>query len=104
MCQVTKPCGHVICKSCVDRFMAPQKILDSHATDTVDPDTPGRILCYVCETDVTERKASLKEGKKEREKDREKIRPGLVAISSEGTGFAGGGVSIAKKAGTACRC
>jgi nitric oxide synthase-interacting protein len=62
------------------------------------------MLCYVCETDVTEPETSLKEGKKEREKDREKIKPGLVAVSSEGTGFAGGGVNIAKKVGTAFQC
>ncbi len=84
--------------------MTTDKSPDSRSSDTVDPDTPGRILCYVCETDLTERKSSLKEGKKAREKDREKIKPGLVAISSEGTGFAGGGANIAKKAGTAFQC
>ena len=84
--------------------MAPDKNPRSHSTHTVDKDAPGRMLCFVCETDITECSATVKGDKKEREKDREKIRPGLVAISSEGTGFAGGGVNIAKKAGTAFQC
>lgn len=59
-----------------------------------------KVLCYVCETDVTERKPS----KKEKEKGKEKIRPGCIRINCEGTGFAGGGNNIAKKSGTAFQC
>ncbi|KAL2369122.1 RING finger domain-containing protein, variant [Blastomyces gilchristii SLH14081] len=101
---LTKPCGHVICKPCVDKFMTPHENPDPHATDAKDKETHGRILCYVCETDVTERKRSKepKEGKKNKDKD--KVRPGLVTINSEGTGFAGGGENMAKKAGTAFQC
>ncbi|EGC41765.1 RING finger domain-containing protein [Histoplasma capsulatum var. duboisii H88] len=101
---LTKPCGHVICKPCVDKFMTPHRNPDPHATDAEDGEMHGKVLCYVCETDVTERKPKTepKEGKKDKDKD--KIRPGLVTINSEGTGFAGGGENIAKKAGTAFQC
>ncbi|KAK2744708.1 hypothetical protein FQN55_006627 [Onygenales sp. PD_40] len=101
---LTKPCGHVICKPCVEKFMTPHESPDPHGTDPKDKELHGKVLCYVCETDVTERKASKepKEGKKEKEKD--KVRPGLVEISSEGTGFAGGGKNMAKKKGTAFQC
>ena len=57
--------------------MTPSGVPDPHNPD-VDP---NQVLCYVCETDVTEKKAS--EGKKEKDK----VRPGLVEIKSEGTGF-----------------
>ncbi|WEW57831.1 hypothetical protein PRK78_003298 [Emydomyces testavorans] len=98
---LTKPCGHVICKPCVDKFMTPHKDPDPHAKDTEEAELHGRMLCYVCETDITEKKWK-KDMKKN--KDKERIRPGLVAICSEGTGFAGGGTNVAKKAGTAFQC
>lgn len=82
--------------------MRPPKDPDPHAPKDVDH---GMILCYVCETDVTER-PTKKEIKKdgEREKEKEKIRPGLVEITSEGTGFAGGGSNMAKREGVAFQC
>ena len=80
--------------------MTPHKDPDPHA-DPADAEHYNRMLCYVCETDLTG-KPKTKEGKKEKDKD--KVRPGLVAISSEGTGFAGGGANMAKKAGTAFQC
>ncbi|KAL1957215.1 hypothetical protein VTO42DRAFT_6249 [Malbranchea cinnamomea] len=95
---LTKPCGHVICRPCVKQFMTPDKDPDPHAAGTVDTHLHCRTLCYVCETDVTERKSG-KEGKKDK-----KIEPGLVLISSEGTGFARSGNNMAKKAGTAFQC
>lgn len=78
--------------------MIPHKDPDPHA---VDPHH-DRVLCYVCETDITERRGSkeTKGGKEEKEK----VRPGLVEISSEGTGFAGGGNNIAKREGVAFQC
>ncbi|KAI9864020.1 MAG: hypothetical protein M1813_003336 [Trichoglossum hirsutum] len=92
---LTKPCGHVICKPCVNKFMTPHH-------DGPDPHNPDvehhGVRCYVCDTDVTERK-----GKKE-EKDKERIRPGLVQISSDGTGFAGGGKNVVEREGVTFQC
>lgn len=77
--------------------MTPHQNPDPHATDAKDKEMHGRVLCFVCETDVTERKGN-------KDKDKGKVRPGLVTINSEGTGFAGGGANMAKKAGTAFQC
>lgn len=96
-----------MCKSCVDQFMAPHKDPDPHATGPGESELHGRMLCFVCETDITERtpeRHRTKEKGKDREKDKDKIRPGLVAMSSEGTGFAGGGNNVAKREGTAFQC
>ncbi|KAL4946332.1 hypothetical protein BDV06DRAFT_208804 [Aspergillus oleicola] len=114
---LTKPCGHVICKPCVDKFMTPHDAPDPHASKEEQEATArlhGLILCYVCETDLTGRsldkedkdKAGDKGGekKKKKKKDKEGIQPGLVEISSEGTGFAGRGGSVATKAGVAFQC
>jgi nitric oxide synthase-interacting protein len=68
----------------------------------------GTILCYVCETDVTTRPkdnaAGLSKKSKKKDKDKDAIQPGLVEISSEGTGFAGKGGNMGKKAGVAFQC
>ena len=77
------------------------------------PDTPdvhdqawrqkhGKTFCYVCEADVTESRSNLKLGKDK--KGQEQICPGLVEISCEGTGFAGGGTNVAKRAGITFQC
>ncbi|KAA8652406.1 hypothetical protein EYZ11_002859 [Aspergillus tanneri] len=99
---LTKPCGHVICQPCVSKFMTPHDAPDPHATKKEQEQTAalhGRILCYVCETDVTPEDASTKKKKK-----KDGIQPGLVEVSSEGTGFAGGGGNIATKSGVAFQC
>ena len=98
MAAVAKPCGHVICKSCVDQFMTPHKDPDPHVAED---ELHGRMLCYVCETDITEHPPTKQ---KPKEKGKDKIRPGIVEISSEGTGFAGGGNNVAKREGTAFQC
>ena len=75
---------------------------DPHA---VDADTEGgeRAVCYVCETDLTAR-GSKDKGKKKDKVEKEALKPGLVEISSEGTGFAGGGKNMATKEGVAFQC
>jgi nitric oxide synthase-interacting protein len=95
---LAKPCGHVLCKNCVDKFMTGNK--DPHAPK----EHQERIQCYVCEADLTDRSkgSEAKPGKKEKEKER--IRPGLVQIKSEGTGFANGGQSTVEKSGVAFQC
>lgn len=110
---VTKPCGHVICQPCVTKFMTPNEVLDPHASKE-EQAQHGLVLCYVCETDLTPREeksasadadtAGSKKRSKKKDKDRDAIRPGLVEVSSEGTGFAGGGGNVATKTGVAFQC
>jgi nitric oxide synthase-interacting protein len=94
---LTKPCGHVLCKSCVDKFMTPGKVADPHALEQ----EAEKVRCYVCETDLTEVRG--KTAKAERG-ERERVKPGLVEIKSEGTGFASGGTNKVEKVGLAFQC
>ena len=122
---LAKPCGHVICGACVDKFMRPAstskaiaKVKDEKPAHTNGDDGSNgthaleKILCYVCEEDLTppalSSKSSIQNGKNDndrtkgkRKKEKDKIQPGLVEIRSEGTGFAGGGTNVAKKEGVA---
>ncbi|KAJ2897984.1 uncharacterized protein MKZ38_004252 [Zalerion maritima] len=92
---MAKPCGHVVCKSCVDKFIRPSGKVDVH-----DPDhDPNAVRCYVCDEDITERNA--KEG---RSKNRDKIRPGLVDLRSEGTGYSASGSNKVQKSGVGFQC
>ncbi|KAI5779745.1 hypothetical protein EDC01DRAFT_669618 [Geopyxis carbonaria] len=87
---MAKPCGHVVCKPCADKFMTPSD--DPH--DTSDK----TVRCYVCEADLTDKKKPSK-------KNKDAIRPGLVQIQSDGTGFsAGGGNVTTEKQGIAFQC
>ncbi|KIW02356.1 uncharacterized protein PV09_06178 [Verruconis gallopava] len=105
------PCGHVLCKSCVEKFMKPVM--------TPDPHNPGMehgvIRCYVCETNLTtedeqskpnkeDSETGKKAKKKKRDVENEYIKRGLVELKSEGTGFAGGGKNIVEKSGIAFQC
>lgn len=96
---LTKPCGHVICGSCVAKFMQPSGHHDPHA-DQVNPED---LRCYVCEASLVDTPSKDK-GEKSKKKDKERIRPGLVELRSEGTGFSAGGVNQVQKVGVAFQC
>ena len=77
-----------------------------------DPHAPEkgekRVVCYVCETDLTGEGSKKKAGKKEKSgkecEEKDTVKPGLVELRSEGTGFAGGGKNMATKEGVAFQC
>ncbi|KAK3302384.1 uncharacterized protein B0T15DRAFT_303601 [Chaetomium strumarium] len=78
---LVKPCGHVLCKNCVDLFM--------------NASSGEPVRCYVCEADITGKTESS--SRKEGRTGKEKIRPGLVELRREGTGFSAGGNNQVKK-------
>lgn len=76
---------------------------DPHAS-TEEQQDHNRVLCCVCETNLTGDRARINsKGKGTRTKEGEP-KPGLVEIKSEGTGFAGGGKNMATKQGVAFQC
>ncbi|KAL9102409.1 MAG: hypothetical protein Q9163_002430, partial [Psora crenata] len=86
------PCGHVLCKPCAGKFM-------SQDTGPRDPhdgfkkeSTASKIICYVCSADVTPSEGNLSDGKKKsKQAEKAEVKPGLIELRSDGTGFAGGG-------------
>lgn len=93
---LAKPCGHVLCKPCSDKFQKPP-VPSAH-----DVDSDQTVRCYVCSEYITPgRKRKVK--KKDSEKQ-ESIELGLVEISSEGTGFAAAGKNMARKEDVAFQC
>ncbi|KXJ97718.1 hypothetical protein Micbo1qcDRAFT_156693 [Microdochium bolleyi] len=124
---LAKPCGHVLCRSCVEQFVKPSKHNDHHHHDphaSIDSgggrsgdgaDDVPLLLCYVCDADLTDRgddvvstkHGSDKADKKAKRKDKgekDKIGPGLVDLRCEGTGFSAGGANQVKKSGVAFQC
>jgi len=98
---VAIPCGHVLCKPCVDKFLRPEHRHHRDAHDTAPE--PETVHCYVCDADLTsapDAKENGKESKKKKEKEKAP-KPGLVEIRSEGTGFASGGKAMVKREGVA---
>ncbi|KAI2782951.1 ENOS interacting protein [Daldinia loculata] len=99
---LAKPCGHVLCRNCVDKFMRPSR---HHHDPHAAAGDAGSLRCYVCEADLTDQKGSNDGGsEKNKKKDKERIRPGLVELRSEGTGFSAGGVNQVQKSGVAFQC
>lgn len=87
---------------------------------TPDPHHPevehSVLRCFVCEIDLTgedqggttatvegggEKK---KKKKSKKDKDNGGVKPGLVELKSEGTGFASGGNNLVKKTGVVFQC
>ncbi|CAK7223272.1 hypothetical protein SCUCBS95973_005121 [Sporothrix curviconia] len=111
---LAKPCGHVLCRSCVHKFVKPEGaggqavLFDPHAP----PGTTGTVRCYVCEADLegdgdggeAKGKKGKKDKKDKKDKKKEHVKPGLVDLKSEGTGFSAGGASEVKKNGVAFQC
>lgn len=105
------PCGHVLCKPCVDKFMKPVMTPDPH-----NPEVEHSVLrCFVCEIDLTGEEQGVTpskvEGGGEKKKKKSKMvrdgggaKPGLVDLKSEGTGFASGGNNLVKKTGVVFQC
>lgn len=96
------PCGHVLCKPCVEKFLRPEH---RHQRDVHDdgPD-PESIHCYVCDADLSAILAGTKQNDNESKKRKDKnkgLSPGLVELRSEGTGFASGGKAMVKRQGVA---
>lgn len=71
---------------------------DPHAEAGTDHNA---VACYVCEADLTERNEAKE---KEKKGEKEKIKPGLVEIKSEGTGFASTGGNKVVKDDVAFQC
>nr|POE59311.1 nitric oxide synthase-interacting protein [Quercus suber] len=97
---LAKPCGHVVCKPCSDKF---QQAAEKSAHD-IEHDEMVR--CYVCQEDVTPRQRlkRKKDGDESGKKKQSDIDRGLVELCSDGTGFAGGGKNMVKKLGVAFQC
>ena len=76
---------------------------DPNAKDGVEGGVEN-VTCFVCETDLTDRGRGEKYKKKKDKGEKDGLKPGLVEISSEGTGFAGGGKNMATRDGVAFQC
>ncbi|PNY24238.1 Zinc-finger of nitric oxide synthase-interacting protein, partial [Tolypocladium capitatum] len=89
---MTEQCGHVLCMSCVKRFLVrPSK------SSTAETETP--MMCYVCDTPVTPRSS-----RKTTTESNSTLPPGLVILKSEGTGFSARGSSTVEKSSVAFQC
>lgn len=97
---LAKPCGHVLCKNCISKFVTTSDIHDPHAPNV----NQSMTSCYVCDADLTEKNDKAGKGSGESKSEKEKIKPGLVEIQCEGTGFSGGGANIVERTGVAFQC
>ena len=93
------PCGHVLCKPCAGKFMSEgnTKSTDPHADlESGEKNGRGEVRCYVCESGLT--------SGREKKAEKGAVKPGVVELRCEGTGFAGGGGNMVMARGTAFQC
>ena len=65
----------------------------------------GNVVCHVCSTDLTVKEGEEEEDVKKRRKSKKAdLKPGLIELRCEGTGFAGGGDNMVQRQGTAFQC
>jgi nitric oxide synthase-interacting protein len=95
---LAKPCGHVLCKPCSDKF---QRAAEKSAHDKVHDEA---VRCYVCQEDVTPGVAKKRDGEEKKKDKKDKVEKGLVELCSDGTGFASGGTNMVKRQGVAFQC
>jgi len=96
---LAKPCGHVICKPCADKFV-------SASQEEEGGGGGGVVTCFVCDELLSGSLGEKEEKKKKKkEKEKEKAERGMVLIKCDGTGFsAGGGNVTTEKEGIAFQC
>jgi nitric oxide synthase-interacting protein len=87
---MAKQCGHVLCQSCVKKFLIP-----SGKKPPTEDEPP--LTCYVCDTPLSSKP-------QKRDAAHGDLVPGLVALRSEGTGFSARGTSTVNKIGVAYQC
>lgn len=75
---------------------------DPHASPTNQEE--NRVVCYICETDLSSKKTKAKEGEDGVKSEKGAVKPGMVELRSEGTGFAGGGDNMVQRKGVAFQC
>ena len=104
---MTVPCGHVLCKPCAAKLMTSDTgPPDPHATHD-DRQEVGTVSCYVCSTNITPQPPAQEVGeakKKTKKSEKSDVKPGLVELKCDGTGFAGGGDNIVQRHGTVFQC
>ena len=76
---------------------------DPHASPT-EQGEKNRVVCYICETDLSSRKTKPKEGEDGARAEKGAVKPGMVELRSEGTGFARGGDNMVQRKGVAFQC
>lgn len=87
---MAKQCGHVLCHSCVKKFMIP-------SGKKASPEDELPVTCYVCDVPLTPKP-------QKRDAAKADSVPGLVALRSEGTGFSARGTSTVERSGIAFQC
>lgn len=87
---MAKQCGHVLCHSCVKKFMIP-------SGKKTSPEDELPVTCYVCDVPLTSKP-------QKRDTAKADSVPGLIALRSEGTGFSARGTSTVERSGIAFQC